>query len=918
MTDDEFDHWCKQQQLTAQTLLLIAAIRAAPPSRRVQGRAKNVSGVYPSRKMGQTIQFESHTVELWAIYQMEHDPQVLEFYDQPPPFKIQYQNQNGRKIGHYHTPDFFVLRLSGAAWEEWKTETELKRLAQKYPSRYQKTETGHWHCPPGEAYAASYGLKYHVRTDTELNPIFTQNLMFLEDYFRFTANIPHFITEQILAAVQATPGTTIAATLTSIPGVRANDIYAMIATEQVYVDLYAVPLVEHWRVQLWADQQTHTAHTHLAIETTGHKQIPSPTTLLPNTLLVWDAQLWTLVNLGEKATTLLPEVGQPMQLPTAFFLQLFDSGTINIHTSETHATINSRVRELMDTASPSDLLSANRRFHLVQAYFQHRTDIYKDIPQSTLSRWVKQFREAEATFGCGYVGLLPRTASRGNRQPKAPTDASILLDQFITEHFETPRQAPAASVYRAYTRACCAANIPPLSQRTFYTRLKKRPIHEQTLKRQGAKAAYATEAIVLELVKTTPRHGDRPFAICHLDHTQLDIELRSQVTGRNLGRPWLTLLIDAYSRRILAVYLTFDPPSYRSCMMALRLCVQRFGRFPQSVVVDGGKEFHSVYFDTLLARYHCIKKTRPGAKPRFGSVVERLFGTTNTEFIFNLLGNTQASKQPRQLTKVVDPKQLAVWTLADLYTYLSEWAYTIYDISVHDTLGETPLQVYTDAIVATGEREHRHIAYNEDFLMATRPSTPKGNAKVQPGQGIKVNYLYYWNDAFRNPVVEKTKVSVRYDPFDMGVAYAYLEGRWVKCISQYYSTFAGRTEKEVLLAAQEIRQQDKRNAVSTNISAKRLADFIAAVQEHEILLMQRLRDLEAVGVLENLTPNKEGVPQFPRVSILEPTMEPHSQDDEQLPALQNNVELLDITRLPMDLTFYNVLLHAPNIKPNYL
>jgi putative transposase len=173
-----------------------------------------------------------------------------------------------------------------------------------------------------------------------------------------------------------------------------------------------------------------------------------------------------------------------MQLPTAFFLQLFDSGTIKIHTSETHATINEKVRELMVAASPTDLQRANRRFHLVQAYFQHRTDLYKDIPQSTLSRWVKQFREAEATFGCGYVGLLPRTASRGNRQPKAATDASKLLDQFITEHFETPRQAPAASVYRAYTRACEKANITPLSQRTFYTRLKKRPIHEQTLKRQ--------------------------------------------------------------------------------------------------------------------------------------------------------------------------------------------------------------------------------------------------------------------------------------------------------------------------------------------------------------------------------------------------------------------------------------------------
>ncbi|MHC5717816.1 MAG: hypothetical protein ACYTX0_38350 [Nostoc sp.] len=86
-------------------------------------------------------------------------------------------------------------------------------------------------------------------------------------------------------------------------------------------------------------------------------------------------------------------------------------------------------------------------------------------------------------------------------------------------------------------------------------------------------------------------------------------------------------------------------------MMGLRILVQRFGRFPSNIVVDGGKEFHSIYFDTLLARYHCTKKTRPGGKPRFGSVIERLFGTTNTEFIYNLLGNTQASKQPRQLTK---------------------------------------------------------------------------------------------------------------------------------------------------------------------------------------------------------------------------------------------------------------------------
>ncbi len=32
-----------------------------------------MSGCYPRRKMGMTIQFESHRVELAGIYEMEHD-----------------------------------------------------------------------------------------------------------------------------------------------------------------------------------------------------------------------------------------------------------------------------------------------------------------------------------------------------------------------------------------------------------------------------------------------------------------------------------------------------------------------------------------------------------------------------------------------------------------------------------------------------------------------------------------------------------------------------------------------------------------------------------------------------------------------------------------------------------------------------
>lgn len=43
-------------------------------------------------------------------------------------------------------------------------------------------------------------------------------------------------------------------------------------------------------------------------------------------------------------------------------------------------------------------------------------------------------------------------------------------------------------------------------------------------------------------------------------------------------------------------------------MMILRECVRRHGQLPQIVVIDGGPEFQSTYFEALLARYECIKK----------------------------------------------------------------------------------------------------------------------------------------------------------------------------------------------------------------------------------------------------------------------------------------------------------------------
>src|SRR5260221_8014434 len=851
----QFQYWFRELPFSPGTFDLMSRIPFWPPAPRVQGRAGNVCGTYPSRKMGVTIQFESHTVELGAIYLMEHDSEVQEFYDQPPSFKLSYQTPSGRKTTPFHTPDFFVIRKDQVGWEEWKTEEQLHKLADKQPFRYQQRE-GRWHCPPGEEYAATFGLSYWVRSSAELPRTCIDNLDFLEDYLIVVPHLSEEIVARIQAHVRAAPGISLAALLAEAGGVRANDVYALIATDPLFVDLHAAPLTDHFRIRLYPDQATAQAHAFLGPLPSSFLHdgfaAPSTATLLTNTRLLWDGRVWTLVNLGETTTTLLPEMGEPSQLASSFFLRLLESRAVLIPTRDQAVQTAPEVQERMAEASPADLHTANERFRLVQAYLERDEEQLRSAPvtERTLRRWARSFHEAQAGYGSGYVGLLPRTAQRGNRQPKAPEDSRTLLDTFIANHFETPRQSPAWEVYLAYQRECQTKHIIPLSARTFYRHIKQRDGYEQTKKRQGAKAAYPEEPWHWELTQLTPRHGNRPFAVVHLDHTELDVMLVSSVTGKPLGKPWATFLVDAFSRRLLAVYLTFDPPSYRSCMMALRICVKRFGRMPGALVVDGGREFHSTYFDALLLRYHTAKKDRPGSKPRFGSVIERLFGTTNTEFIYNLLGNTQAAKRPRQRTPEVDPSIQAVWQLADLYAFLCEWAYEVYDQMDHPALFQSPRDAFVQGLVQAGEREHRAIPSASEFLMASSPSTRKGTAKVEPGRGVKIHGIYYSALQLRASEVEGTEVEVRYDPFDIGIAYAYVKNTWVRCVSQYHTFLQGHSEKELMLASKEIRRQNQLHTTNRTVTARRLADFLSHASEHEAIRQQRIRDLEVKAILE--------------------------------------------------------------------
>jgi len=321
--------------------------------------------------------------------------------------------------------------------------------------------------------------------------------------------------------------------------------------------------------------------------------------------------------------------------------------------------------------------------------------------------------------------------------------------------------------------------------------------------------------------------------------------LVSSVTGKPLAQPWATFMTDAYSRRVLACYVTFDPPSSRSAMMAFRLCVQRYGRLPQDLVVDHGPEFGGVYCQALLTQCLVTQIERPPQPPRFGSVVERLFGTTTTELLHQLRGNPQASTTPRLLTRDVAPKRLAVWTLARFASRLVEYVHEVYDQMDHPALGQSPREAFEQGMTLAGSRSHRLIAYTADFVMQTRPTTRTGTVKIHPARGSTVNGLHYWHDCMRGAQVAGQTVPVRYEPYDMGVAYAYIGGQWLECVADVFALVHGRSEREWHGILEEWREQQRQHGRKRiTLNGPLLGQFLHQLEGDEALLLQQQRDLE--------------------------------------------------------------------------
>ena len=167
---------------------------------------------------------------------------------------------------------------------------------------------------------------------------------------------------------------------------------------------------------------------------------------------------------------------------------------------------------------------------------------------------------------------------------------------------------------------------------------------------QGLKQFIQTTDGQLEIT-----HSNQIF---QCDHTNLDI-LLVDIEGNEIGRPFITTVIESNSGCIIGYHISFKKPSSHEVALALRHAFlpkqygaeyklqQKWNLFgiPQYFVTDRAKEFKSNHLKQIAAQLGIELRLR--AYPQQGGLVERPFGTINTEFLESIPGYTGSNIQKR-------------------------------------------------------------------------------------------------------------------------------------------------------------------------------------------------------------------------------------------------------------------------------
>lgn len=473
---------------------------------------------------------------------------------------------------------------------------------------------------------------------------------------------------------------------------------------------------------------------------------------------------------------------------TRVLVRFRDSGettVTEVSNLQAHKSETGSKTKVLDSIPEADLKIAQERFDAIKPLLDlvdKKGNILakraKEVGtgKRTLERWINQYSNRNLLSD-----LAPDR--RGRRKKRLGRKVEAIIREAIETVYLTKQKVTAKKVIDTVIRRCKAARLKPPCANTIRSRIKDVSVKERTKRRHGAKAARDKYAAV----KGPFPGADHPLAVVQIDHTKLDINVVDDERRQPIGRPWLTLAIDVYSRMVTGLYVSLDAPSAFSVGMCMchsilpkdaelsRLGID--GEWPvwgvmRTLHADNGKDFRSNAIQKSCDEYGISMEWRPVRTPHFGGHIERMLGTISKE-IHALPGTTFSNIQKKG---EYDSEKLAALTFDELYRYLIHFITGVYHLRIHKTIGMPPIEKWRDGILGNGRVRgtgHPEPVHDQERLRIN--FLPHTERTVQR-EGIVWDNIHYYSDALRpwiNAIKggRKVKFTIRRDPRDISKIY---------------------------------------------------------------------------------------------------------------------------------------------------
>ncbi len=437
---------------------------------------------------------------------------------------------------------------------------------------------------------------------------------------------------------------------------------------------------------------------------------------------------------------------------------------------------------------PRDWETAKKRYDIIRPliYSQKEKALYRKIAKeakvhvATIYQWLGKFTKSGLV-----TSLLPER--RGPKEGSIRLDQEIenIIKQAIEEHYLTIQRKSITKVHEEIVLQCRNKRLVPPHLNTLRKRIRFIPEYARTKKREGWREAEQ---------EFTENQGticaEFPLSAVQIDHTLLDIVLVDDVSRMPIGRPWITLAFDVYSRVVLGFYISFDPPGTLSTGLCIaRACLTKekwlmrlgvslewpYWGLPMVIHADNAKEFRGAVLRDTCKKYGIELHWRPVAKPNWGGHIERYMKVLADE-LKSLPGATFSNPVQRGN---YDSDKKAAMNISELEKYLITYVCGNYHQKIHSTIQKAPDLQWKESIFGTpstpGFGLPRLITDEEGFRMEFLPKEDRTINEY----GVRIDGIHYFADVLR-PFVNsrlpgkyrmRRKFIFRKDPRDISVVY---------------------------------------------------------------------------------------------------------------------------------------------------